>query len=58
VRENIHKRDRIDSTREDSPLMQAKDAIVLDNSEMTVDEQMTWFREVYRTIMEKENDAD
>jgi cytidylate kinase len=58
VRENIHKRDRIDSTREDSPLMQAKDAIVLDNSEMTVDEQMNWFREVYRKIMEKENDAD
>jgi cytidylate kinase len=52
VRKNIAKRDRIDSTREDSPLKRAEDAIVLDNSEMTVDQQMVWFREVYQHIME------
>ena len=39
VLQNIEKRDRIDSTREDSPLRQAPDAIVLDNSEKTMEEQ-------------------
>lgn len=48
VRENLEKRDRIDSTREDSPLKQAEDAIVLDNSEITVEQQMEWFREIFQ----------
>ena len=30
-------------SRRVSPLRQAEDAIVLDNSRMTVDEQMEWF---------------
>ncbi len=51
VRQNIQKRDHIDSTREDSPLMQAEDSIVLDNSEMTVDQQMVWFREIYQRLI-------
>jgi cytidylate kinase len=50
VRANLEKRDRIDSTREDSPLKQADDAIVLDNSQMTVDDQMDWFREQFKRI--------
>ncbi len=50
VLHNIQSRDHIDSTRDDSPLKQAEDAIVLDNSEMTVDEQMEWFREAFRQI--------
>jgi cytidylate kinase len=33
------KRDRIDTSREDSPLMKAKDAIEFDNSDLTVEEQ-------------------
>ena len=45
VRQNLEKRDHIDSNREDSPLKQADDAIVLDNSNMTVEEQMDWFQE-------------
>jgi cytidylate kinase len=45
---NISERDRIDSSREVSPLRQADDAVVLDNSDMTPDEQMVWFRELYR----------
>lgn len=53
VRENLAKRDHIDSTRTDSPLKQAEDALVLDNSGMTVDEQMDWFREVYRKVVEE-----
>lgn len=51
VLHNISKRDRIDSTREDSPLKQADDALVLDNSQMTVDEQMEWFRDKFRKVM-------
>ncbi len=51
VRLNLEKRDHIDSSREDSPLVQADDALVLDNSEMTVEEQMVWFRERFDRIM-------
>jgi len=47
VKSNLEKRDRIDSTRKESPLKQAPDALVLDNSRMTVDQQMVWFRKVY-----------
>lgn len=46
VRENIVKRDRIDENREESPLRIAEDAIVLDNSHMTPEEQMTWFQDL------------
>ena len=38
----MKKRDYIDSTREESPLRQADDALVLDNSHMTLDEQKAW----------------
>ena len=51
---NIRKRDHIDSTREDSPLKQAEDALLLDNSEMTVDGQMEWFRERFDEIVTKD----
>ena len=44
VLKNIRERDFIDSHRETSPLSMAEDAIVLDNSDMTIDEQMDWFR--------------
>lgn len=39
VRENLAHRDRIDSTREDSPLRKAADAIEIDTSKTTVAEQ-------------------
>lgn len=41
VRENLKARDHIDSTREVSPLTQAPDARVLDNSDLNVDEQLS-----------------
>lgn len=40
VRKNLIERDRIDSTREESPLRQADDAIVIDNSHLTPEEQL------------------
>ena len=46
VLKNLQERDYIDSHREVSPLTQAEDAIVLDNSNMTMDDQMVWLRKV------------
>lgn len=48
VVKNISDRDRIDSSRDVSPLRQADDAVVLDNSEMTPEEQMKWFRKLLK----------
>lgn len=42
ILENVKKRDYIDQNREESPLKQADDAIVLDNSEITIEEQRRW----------------
>jgi len=39
VLENVQERDHIDTTREDSPLRKAKDAIEIDNSEMNLEDQ-------------------
>ncbi|MDQ3101078.1 MAG: (d)CMP kinase, partial [Bacteroidota bacterium] len=39
VMENIHRRDEDDTTRVADPLIQAPDAIVIDNSEMSEQEQ-------------------
>ena len=41
---NLQERDYIDSHREASPLTQAVDAIVLDNSDMTMEQQMQWLK--------------
>jgi cytidylate kinase len=42
ILKNVQERDFIDSTRETSPLRKADDAVVLDNSDMTRDEQLNW----------------
>lgn len=42
ILQNVEERDRIDQTRAVSPLRKADDAIVLDNSNMTIDEQNQW----------------
>ena len=51
VEENIRKRDYIDENREVSPLRKANDALVLDNSHMTVEEQMVWVEEHLNRIV-------
>ncbi len=43
IEQNVISRDHADMTRAVSPLRQADDAVVLDNSHMTVAEQMEWF---------------
>ncbi|NPA37632.1 MAG: (d)CMP kinase [Chlorobi bacterium] len=42
IMRNIQERDRMDTTRKESPLRQAEDAIVLDNSDMTPQQQLDW----------------
>lgn len=40
VKQNLKERDHLDSTREESPLIQTEDAIVIDNSNLTQEEQL------------------
>ncbi len=47
IERNVRERDKADMSRAISPLRQAADAVVLDNSHMTVDEQMAWFMKEY-----------
>ncbi|MBP7487630.1 MAG: (d)CMP kinase, partial [Parabacteroides sp.] len=42
VLENVKKRDMIDTTRAESPLRKAEDALELDNSYLTIAEQKDW----------------
>lgn len=42
IKANISTRDHTDETRTESPLRKAQDAITLDNSEMSVEQQMQW----------------
>lgn len=48
IRANIEKRDHLDQTRDESPLRMADNAILLDNSNMTPEEQMAWFTNYLR----------
>lgn len=45
---NVKERDHIDMNREVSPLRQAADAILLDNSHLTIEEQKQWLQEQYQ----------
>ena len=47
---NVKERDRIDQTRTVSPLRQAEDAILLDNSNLSLSEQKAWLLEQYHKI--------
>ncbi|PQB04299.1 (d)CMP kinase [Aureitalea marina] len=55
VLENVTERDRIDSTREVSPLKQADDAVLIDNSEMTLEDQ---FQLVLKLALQKIDQID
>ena len=51
ILENVISRDQVDMTRAISPLRRAEDALELDNSYMSVEEQMAWFMERYNKIV-------
>lgn len=52
ILKNVQERDYIDSHREVAPLRQAEDALVLDNSNMTREEQNQWLLDAYRKAVE------
>lgn len=49
---NVVHRDKIDTTRTESPLRRADDAISLDNSEMTLEQQHNWLLEQYKRAIQ------
>lgn len=53
ILKNVQERDYIDSHREVAPLRQAEDAIVLDNSNLTKDEQNTWLLERFNEVVKE-----
>ena len=52
VYDNVVSRDKADMSRAISPLRKADDAVILDNSYMSVEEQMTWFDNLYNSVVE------
>lgn len=50
---NVRERDLRDTTREESPLIKADDAIELDNSEIGIEEQLKWALEMFNEITRK-----
>lgn len=50
-------RDHIDETRKESPLRRAADAVSLDNSSMTIEEQNAWMLERFRETVSRYADA-
>lgn len=53
ILENVLQRDHIDQTREVSPLKKADDALLLDNSNLTREEQMDWLIDVFNKLTEE-----
>ena len=50
ILENVLQRDHIDQTREVSPFRKADDALLLDNSDLTREEQMNWLVETFNKL--------
>ncbi|MCD7714105.1 MAG: (d)CMP kinase [Prevotella sp.] len=55
ILENVKSRDYTDSHRAASPLTQAPDAVLLDNSRMSIEEQDQWVLQLARKAIEKAN---
>ena len=53
IEDNVRSRDIADQNRAISPLRKADDAVVLDNSYMTLDDQMKWFDEHFGQLFEE-----
>ena len=52
VLKNVEERDYLDSTREDSPLYKADEAIEIDNSNMSLDEQFSTILKLVNSVLE------
>jgi cytidylate kinase len=53
IQKNLMERDHIDSTREESPLIQTEDAIVIDNSDINQEEQLELALDLVKDVIEK-----
>lgn len=53
ILENVLQRDHLDQTREISPLRKADDAMLLDNSNLTREEQMNWLIEQFNKLTQE-----
>ena len=53
VLDNIKSRDHIDQNRAESPLRKANDALLLDNSDITIEQQNKWLLERYTEAIQK-----
>ena len=53
ILENVKQRDHIDQTREVSPLKKADDALLLDNSHLTIAEQKEWLTAEYQKAIKE-----
>jgi cytidylate kinase len=50
---NVKERDERDTSRVTSPLRKAEDALILDNSYLSIEEQLTWLLNAYQNTIEK-----
>jgi len=55
VLQNVMNRDHLDTTREDSPLVKAEDAIEIDNSSLNIDEQFQKILKLATDVISKHN---
>ena len=53
ILENVKQRDYIDQNREVSPLRKADDALLLDNTDMTIPQQKKWLQEQFNKIVKR-----
>ena len=51
MKHNLEKRDHDDTTRKENPLMQAEDAIVLDNTDITKEEQLNFVLKLINDLL-------
>ena len=55
IKNNLSSRDKIDSSRNDSPLTKAPDAIAIDTTSITIDEQVNLILEQVKRVAQKKN---
>jgi cytidylate kinase len=55
IKNNLSNRDKIDSSRNDSPLIKAPDAVGVDTTNVTIDEQVNLILEAIKKVADKKN---
>ena len=51
ILENVKQRDHLDQNRAVSPLRRADDALLLDNTHLTIEEQKAWLLEQFHKVI-------